>query len=39
MRRTALPQYHELSINGITMHIAEQDKGLLVLLLHGSPES
>jgi pimeloyl-ACP methyl ester carboxylesterase len=39
MRRTALPQHHEVSINGITMHIAEQGKGPLVLLLHGWPES
>ncbi|MGW0522674.1 alpha/beta fold hydrolase [Crossiella sp. NPDC003009] len=39
MRRTALPQHREVSVNGITMHIAEQGEGPLVLLLHGFPES
>jgi epoxide hydrolase A/B len=31
--------HRELSVNGITMHIAEQGEGPLVLLLHGFPES
>jgi len=34
-----LPQHREVSLNGITMHIAEEGEGPLVLLLHGFPES
>ncbi|QFZ24354.1 alpha/beta hydrolase [Saccharothrix syringae] len=34
-----MPQHRELSVNGITMHVAEQGRGPLVLLLHGFPES
>ncbi|MCK2239790.1 MULTISPECIES: alpha/beta fold hydrolase [unclassified Crossiella] len=34
-----MPQHREVSVNGITMHIAEQGEGPLVLLLHGFPES
>jgi pimeloyl-ACP methyl ester carboxylesterase len=33
------PQHRHLSVNGITMHVAEQGEGPLVLLLHGFPES
>jgi len=31
--------HREVSVNGLTMHIAEQGAGPLVLLLHGFPES
>ncbi|AHH97357.1 alpha/beta fold hydrolase [Kutzneria albida] len=31
--------HREVSVNGLTMHIAEQGTGPLVLLLHGFPES
>jgi pimeloyl-ACP methyl ester carboxylesterase len=34
-----VPQHREVLVNGITMHIAEQGTGPLVLLLHGWPES
>jgi pimeloyl-ACP methyl ester carboxylesterase len=34
-----VPQHREVAVNGITMHIAEQGTGPLVLLLHGWPES
>ncbi|MFC5055201.1 alpha/beta hydrolase [Saccharothrix xinjiangensis] len=34
-----VPQHRELSVNGITVHVAEQGEGPLVLLLHGFPES
>ncbi|CUU59303.1 Pimeloyl-ACP methyl ester carboxylesterase [Parafrankia irregularis] len=33
------PQHRHLHVNGITMHVAEQGEGPLVLLLHGFPES
>ncbi|MBP2477899.1 pimeloyl-ACP methyl ester carboxylesterase [Crossiella equi] len=39
MRRITLVQHREVSVNGITMHVAEQGQGPLVLLLHGFPES
>ena len=31
--------HREVNVNGLTMHIAEQGAGPLVLLLHGFPES
>jgi pimeloyl-ACP methyl ester carboxylesterase len=31
--------HRQVSVNGITMHVAEQGEGPLVLLLHGFPES
>jgi pimeloyl-ACP methyl ester carboxylesterase len=31
--------HRELSVNGLTMHVAEQGEGPLVLLLHGFPDS
>ncbi|MFC6093181.1 alpha/beta fold hydrolase [Saccharothrix lopnurensis] len=34
-----MPQHRELPVNGITMHVAEEGEGPLVLLLHGFPES
>jgi pimeloyl-ACP methyl ester carboxylesterase len=33
-----LPQHRDISVNGITMHVAEQGDGPLVVLLHGFPE-
>ena len=32
-------RHRHLSANGITMHVAEQGEGPLILLLHGFPES
>jgi pimeloyl-ACP methyl ester carboxylesterase len=34
-----LLHHRQVSVNGITMHIAEQGEGPLVVLLHGFPES
>lgn len=34
-----MPQHRQVTVNGISMHIAEQGEGPLVLLLHGFPES
>jgi len=34
-----LPTHRKVSVNGISMHIAEQGDGPLVLLLHGWPET
>jgi pimeloyl-ACP methyl ester carboxylesterase len=31
--------HHQASVNGITMHVAEQGEGPLIVLLHGFPES
>ncbi|HEY4454908.1 MAG TPA: alpha/beta hydrolase, partial [Pseudonocardiaceae bacterium] len=31
--------HREVSVNGISLHIAEAGEGPLVLLLHGWPES
>jgi pimeloyl-ACP methyl ester carboxylesterase len=34
-----LLHHHRISVNGITMHVAEQGEGPLIVLLHGFPES
>ncbi|MFI0263714.1 alpha/beta fold hydrolase [Streptomyces sp. NPDC017056] len=36
---TSTPRHSAVEVNGITLHIAEQGEGPLVLLLHGFPES